>query len=162
MVEPDELSQHLCSGCHHAGLMRCRLGLTLETTPEREIRGRIVFSPDWAGANGAAHGGFVAAVFDEMFGVACAANGGWSVTASLTVSYRLPVPIDVAMVVHAWQEEHNGRKRVVRGDLRRADDDQLVADAHALFIDMRARPAQEAARDAMRTALRERDSDERA
>ena len=148
MVEHNNISQHLCSGCRHSGLTRCRLGLVLESTPEREVRGRIVFAPEWSGANGAAHGGFVAAVFDEMFGIACATNGGWSVTASLTISYRAPVPIDVPIAVHAWQEQHDGRKRIVRGELRRADDDQLLADAHALFIDLRVRPTREATRDA--------------
>lgn len=150
--EQRDVRQPLCGGCRHAGLTSCRLGLVLTTTPEREILGRITFTNEWSGANDAAHGGFVAAVFDEMFGVACAAQGGWSVTASLTISYRAPVPIDVPIVGRAWQSQHEGRKRTVRGELRRADDNQLLADAHALFIDLRDAHVR---RDAQRAAQRD-------
>lgn len=134
--DDDAHARALCAGCRDAGLARCRLGVEYEIGDDRVVRGTVTFTRQWAGANDAAHGGFVAAVFDEVFGIACAANGGWSVTASLTVRYRRPVPLDVRLRVTAEQVSRDGRKRTISGSITDPVSGEPLCTADALFVDV--------------------------
>jgi acyl-coenzyme A thioesterase PaaI-like protein len=100
------------------------------------ISGRVTFGAYFHGANGAAHGGSIALLFDEVLGIP--ANAGVATmarTAYLHVNYRSVTPVGTELQVTARTASVDGRKRIVRGELR--DGDRLCADAEGLFVELR-------------------------
>src|SRR4051812_6905923 len=78
------------------------------------------------------HGGFVAAAFDDLLGVAQMASGTAGFTGTLTVKFRRPTPLDTPITYEAGVKEHRGRKITCWG--RSYAGDELVAEAEGLFI----------------------------
>ena len=101
---------------------------TLDDGAEAEV----VFGPAFEGAPGRAHGGVVAAVFDDLLGMAMAGTRSIGFTGRLTVHYRNPVPIETAITFRLRTGESQGRKLHVHGDARLGD--QVLATADALMI----------------------------
>jgi acyl-coenzyme A thioesterase PaaI-like protein len=84
------------------------------------------------GARGAAHGGALAALLDELLGDLTSHIGQPAVTASLTVDFRAPIKLPRTIELRAWCERVEGRKLFLRGEIR---DGQIVAaEAHGLWI----------------------------
>jgi acyl-coenzyme A thioesterase PaaI-like protein len=103
---------------------------------ETSMRGVVTFGRYFLGANGAVHGGAIALLFDEVLGMP--ANAGTETmarTASLHVNYRSITPIETELKLTASLVSVNGRKRIVRGELR--DGERLCADGEGLFIELR-------------------------
>jgi acyl-coenzyme A thioesterase PaaI-like protein len=100
------------------------------------VRGRVVFGRSHLGGKGAAHGGTLALLFDEILG-RLASSGGRPVgrTAYLHVNYRHISPIDRELHLDATLDRIEGRKRFVSGRVR--DGDTVVADAEGLFVELR-------------------------
>jgi acyl-coenzyme A thioesterase PaaI-like protein len=100
--------------------------------------GLVTFSAVQEGFPGHAHGGWIAAVFDMVLGVATAASpapGG--LTGTLAVRYLRLTPIAVPLRFEAWYDRTEGRKTFVRGSLHRLDRDSprsLCAEAEGVFI----------------------------
>ena len=94
----------------------------LEATPEHE------------GGPGAAHGGWVAAVMDEVLGQLATEYAGKLVTANLSINYRKPVPVGEALIGRSRITARDGRKISVTGDLLLAAGEIVLASAEALFI----------------------------
>ncbi|GAB18008.1 hypothetical protein GOEFS_044_00440 [Gordonia effusa NBRC 100432] len=93
----------------------------------------ITFTRFNLGGNGAAHGGFVALLFDDLGGMAAALNiEGICRTAYLKVDYRSLTPLDSELTVRCWVDRVERRKVFVRGTLH--DGDRLCAEMDALFI----------------------------
>ncbi|MEU2006750.1 PaaI family thioesterase [Rhodococcus sp. NPDC019627] len=84
------------------------------------------------GAGGAAHGGLLAALFDEVLGRACEQWGPPSVTASLTVNYLAPIRLPTDVEVRGRCADIDGRKIRVEGEIRQHD--QVAATASGLWI----------------------------
>jgi acyl-coenzyme A thioesterase PaaI-like protein len=100
------------------------------------IAGRAEFRPFHLGGNGAAHGGTLPLLFDEVMGrVANSGNRPVSRTAFLTVNYRSITPIGVMLNVDASVDRVEGRKRWVSARLTNGA--TLVADAVGLFVELR-------------------------
>ena len=97
----------------------------------RRARRRVVRT-GVRGRAGRVHGGMVAAVFDDILGMAMARVRSPGFTGRLTVHYRAPVPMNQRIEFRAWGEEPNGRKLVVHSEARL--DGRLLAEAEALFI----------------------------
>ena len=99
------------------------------------MRGRVVFTRIYLGGNGAAHGGTVPLLFDEVLG-RLNSSGGRSVgrTAYLHVNYRHITPIGRELELEATLDRIEGRKRFITGRLR--DGDTVVADAEGLFVEL--------------------------
>jgi hypothetical protein len=98
-------------------------------------RGRVVFSRYYLGGNGAAHGGTIPLLFDEVLGrLANSADRPPARTAYLHVNYRNITPIDRELVIEARYEREEGRKRWSSGRL--LDGDLLLADAEGLFVQL--------------------------
>ena len=105
------------------------------STPD-EVRGTVVFRRAHLGGNGAAHGGTIPLLFDEILGHL--SNDGErpiARTAYLTVNYRQITPINRLLHLDATVDRQEGRKRWVSGRLR--DGNTLVADADGLFVELR-------------------------
>lgn len=129
-----ELPQHYagCFGCgdHPAGL-RMRFRVVAEHT----VGCDLVLARHHQGAPGIAHGGLVAAAFDEALGAAQVFSGELAVTASLTTDFRAPVPVEVPLHLRARLDGREGRELRISAELRRDDaDGARLATAHALFL----------------------------
>jgi acyl-coenzyme A thioesterase PaaI-like protein len=92
----------------------------------------VWFGPAFEAAPGRVHGGMVAAVFDDILGMAMARVRSPGFTGRLTVHFRAPVPMNQRIEFKAWGGEPEGRKLVVHSEARL--DGRLLAEADALFI----------------------------
>ncbi len=93
------------------------------------IEGSVTFGPAYEGPPGHVHGGFLAAMFDELLGFAQLAPG---FTAYLHVNYRRPTPLNATLHLEAYVDRVDGRKRYVKGVCRL--DGTVLTDAEGLFI----------------------------
>jgi len=120
------------------------IGLANPLSPPIELRqsgdrvvGRVTFGSAYEGPPGCVHGGYVAAVFDEVLGAAQSMSGTQGMTAHLGIDYRRPTPLHRPLRVEGWLDEHEGRKIWAKGAIRldEGDTDQpVLAEATALFI----------------------------
>jgi acyl-coenzyme A thioesterase PaaI-like protein len=102
---------------------------------ETSLRAKVIFGRYFLGGNNAAHGGAVALLFDEVLGgPANAGVGTMARTAYLHVNYRSVTPIGKELEVTARIVSIDGRKRIVRGELK--DGERLCADAEGLFLEL--------------------------
>jgi hypothetical protein len=95
----------------------------------RRTQGRVRFAAAYQGPPGHAHGGMVAAMYDELLGRSQLAAG---FTGSITVTYRRPTPLHRDLDVAAWVDRADGRKRWVHGTCHL--DGVLLTEAEGLFI----------------------------
>lgn len=115
----------------HAGMPPFVLDLS---DPER-IAAEVTFGSSYLGGGGAAHGGMLMTVFDEIMGVqATMRERSLSRTAYLKVDFRAMVPIGTPVRVMTWFERVEGRKRFLRGEMWNGD--VLCAEANALFVEL--------------------------
>ena len=91
-----------------------------------------VFSTSYEGPPGGVHGGYVAAAFDELLGVAQMVTGMAGFTGTLTVRYRALTPVGRRIDFTAWPADTEGRKVTMQA--RATVDDAIVAEAEGLFI----------------------------
>jgi acyl-coenzyme A thioesterase PaaI-like protein len=90
------------------------------------------FTAPYEGPPGYAHGGYVAAILDEVLGFAQSLTGNPGMTARLQVRYRSPTPLDRALRCVGLVERVSGRKISTRATLHAGD--QLCAEAEGLFV----------------------------
>jgi acyl-coenzyme A thioesterase PaaI-like protein len=84
------------------------------------------------GAPRRAHGGVVAAVFDDVMGYVLVLHRVPAFTGRLTVHYRAPTPVGLDVTVRARLRKRDGRKLYMEAEMRHEGD--LIADAEGLFI----------------------------
>jgi acyl-coenzyme A thioesterase PaaI-like protein len=110
--------------------------IQLDEQDEKHAVGRVTFGRFYLGRNGAAHGGAIPLVFDEVMGRLSNTGGRPpSRTAYLHVNYRSITPIDRELQVTARFEREEGRKRFLSAELH--DGGTLCADAEGLFVGLR-------------------------
>lgn len=108
----------------------------LDEQDERHAAGRVTFGRFYLGRNGAAHGGAIPLVFDDVLGRLSGAGGRPpSRTAYLRVNYRAITPVGRELQVTARFDREEGRKRFLSGELR--DGGTLCADVEGLFVGLR-------------------------
>jgi acyl-coenzyme A thioesterase PaaI-like protein len=88
------------------------------------------------GAPKRAHGGIVAAIFDDVMGYVLVLHRVPAFTGRLTVNYRAPVPMGVDMSVRARMAHRSGRKLFMTSEMRLADDPEhpVICEAEGLFV----------------------------
>ena len=97
------------------------------------VAGTVLFGPYYLGGNGAAHGGTIPLMFDEILGRLANSGGRPSQrTAYLHTDFRSITPIGKTLKVRAWVVSTDGRKRVLRATLHHGD--VLCAEAEGLFV----------------------------
>jgi hypothetical protein len=112
------------------------LPLVLLESTATFLRGRVVFRRLHLGGGGAAHGGTLPLLFDEVLGrLSNSGDRPTARTAYLKVNYRHITPLDTELDVDARFERQEGRKRWISGRLLHGD--TLLADAEGLFIQLR-------------------------
>jgi acyl-coenzyme A thioesterase PaaI-like protein len=83
----------------------------------RVVRGFGRFGPAYEGAPGILHGGFLAAAFDEILGMATLLSGRAGMTRELRVRYLRPTPIDVDLEFAGRFDRAEGRRISVSGEV---------------------------------------------
>lgn len=106
--------------------------ITYHDQPDGSLTGSVTFGRFFLGGNGAAHGGAVALMFDEVLGRIANQHCPVARTAYLRTDFRSITPIDVTLAIRASRVGEAGRKRIVRAELRHGD--TLCAEAEALFV----------------------------
>lgn len=109
------------------------MGVAIEVHRAGDVAvARVALGAAFEGAPGRAHGGIVAAVFDDTMGFVLSMHGTAAFTGRLTVSYRAPTPVGETIEFRAWLREVDGRKLWIDGSAHHGD--VLVAEAEGLFI----------------------------
>jgi acyl-coenzyme A thioesterase PaaI-like protein len=93
---------------------------------------QVTLGPAFEGAPGRAHGGVVAALFDETMGLVMSLSTTPAFTGRLSITYRAPTPLGEQLEVRARLADRTGRKITVTAELRCGD--QLLAQGEGLFI----------------------------
>jgi acyl-coenzyme A thioesterase PaaI-like protein len=96
------------------------------------VHGRATFGSAYEGPPGCVHGGYVAAVFDELLGATQSLAGNPGMTGTLTVRYRSPTPLHTELHLEGRLVGVEGRKIFTEGRLLAGD--RLCAEADAVFI----------------------------
>jgi len=81
----------------------------------QHLKARIWFGPETEGPPGHAHGGSMAAVLDEVLGLAAWAAGYPIVVGNLNVSFRNLLPLQKVVTVESRVISAEGRKVMVHG-----------------------------------------------
>jgi acyl-coenzyme A thioesterase PaaI-like protein len=97
-----------------------------------ELRAQVWFGPETEGPPGHSHGGAMAAVFDEVLGLAAWTAGYAIVVGNLNISFRNMLPLGSVVTVKSTILSVEGRKIKVKGRLVKGD--TLFAEAECLCI----------------------------
>ena len=92
----------------------------------------VALGAAFEGAPGRAHGGVVAAVFDDVMGFVLSMQRTPAYTGRLTVSYLAPTPLVTELEFRARLRERSGRKLWIEGEATAQGD--RFAEAEGLFI----------------------------
>lgn len=98
------------------------------------IVGDVSFRIEHEGAIGFAHGGAVATALDDALGILLMKLRRPAVTARLEVDYRRPAFINRRYTLQAQCDRIEGRKLWL--EARLLEDDQVVAEARGLFLEV--------------------------
>jgi acyl-coenzyme A thioesterase PaaI-like protein len=83
--------------------------------PEKHLKARIWFGPETEGPPGHAHGGSMAAVLDEVLGLAAWSAGYAIVVGNLNINFRNLLPLHKVVTVETKVVSAEGRKIMVHG-----------------------------------------------
>jgi acyl-coenzyme A thioesterase PaaI-like protein len=123
----------LCSGCTPA--RTCRLGIQgMRATGPDEVTFELACASEYEGTGGVAHGAWIAAVMDEAVGGLPQSQGVSCVTASLTVDYLAPVPLERPLVLASRVESREARRWSVVAELRLSSTGPVLARARARMV----------------------------
>ena len=112
-----------------------KMGIEGDGGRDSVVIGHATFEAAYEGPPGCVHGGFIAAYFDEVLGMAQSLSGNPGMTVNLTVDYRSPTPLKKPVVFRGWVVSVEGRKISVAGSLHHGE--TLCAEAKGLFVSMR-------------------------
>ncbi len=105
--------------------------------PDQSLVARIWFGPETEGPPEHAHGGSMAAVLDEVLGLAAWATGRAIVVANLNIDFRSLLPILQVVQVDTEVVSIEGRKVLIRGKLWDGKE-KVYAEADCLCIEIQA------------------------
>ena len=106
--------------------------MKLWVVDDRTVHGSVRFTGAYEGPPGSLHGGFVAAVHDEILGLANSLNGSPAMTGTLTVVYRKPTPLYTDLRLEATFDGADGRKQYCSSRLYAGD--ALCNEADGIFV----------------------------
>jgi acyl-coenzyme A thioesterase PaaI-like protein len=97
-----------------------------------DVVATVLLRPAFAGAPGRAHGGIVAAVFDDVTGFVIGRLGEPAFTGELTVRFEAAVPVGVPLEVRTRLDGRERRKLFISGEMRA--DGAVVARCRAIYV----------------------------
>jgi acyl-coenzyme A thioesterase PaaI-like protein len=142
LAEGDDLQilrpkpENHCVGCGQANPYSLRLTF-VRNRRDRVVRTWVTPDERMQGSLGTTHGGLVSLLLDESMGKTLSSAGIRAPTARLLVNFRRPMRIGEQYEVRAWIDTQQGRKQFVKGEVRSVDDQTLIAEAEALFLQLR-------------------------
>ena len=80
------------------------------------------------------HGGIIYSALDDVTGNIPYQNGLTAHTARCEIRYRQPLREGQTVLLKGWTEKTKGRLMVLRGEARRKDDNELIAECTASFL----------------------------
>jgi len=112
------------------------LELETVTRPDgtKAVAGRVRMGHRYEGPPHGVHGGWVAALFDEVCGAVQGLVGGSRVTAVLKVRYRHVTPLDEELRFEGWATGQRGRRLVAKATCHAGD--TLTAQAQGLMVEV--------------------------
>lgn len=123
----------LCGACRAAST--CRLGVEREWLDADDVATfELVCPPNQEGGPNVAHGGWTAAAMDEMLGHVPLLHEQMSVTATLTVNFKKPVPVVRPLAARASIEKVEGSKWFISGELLLLPGRSVLATASGIWI----------------------------
>lgn len=114
---------------------------------ERHLVARVWFGPVTEGPPGHAHGGSIAAVLDEVLGLAAWAAGHQVVVGNLSINFRNLLPIQTVVQVNTRLVSVQGRKITVHGEVCCLDGGIVYATGDCLCIKIDTRELDKNGRD---------------
>jgi acyl-coenzyme A thioesterase PaaI-like protein len=100
--------------------------------------GRVTarFTPDenHVGYENTVHGGIIYAALDDVMANVLYLQGIKAHTARCEIRYRRPLQVGQAIDLQGWIESERRRLYILKGEARRADTGDVVADAEASFM----------------------------
>jgi len=113
--------------------------MTITTSTDANGRvnvvGNVTFGSAYEGPPGCVHGGFIAAYFDEVCGIAQAITGNPGMTVNLSIDYRTPTPLYKPLEFRAYVVSTEKRKIITAASLHHGE--TLCAEAVGIFVSMR-------------------------
>lgn len=109
-----------------------RVEVVREPGQAEYVEGRVRLGQAYEGLADAAHGGWVAAIFDDMLGAAQGLLDAPGVTAILRTRFREVTPLGEELRFRAWIHEQRGRRIVIKGTCHAGE--TLTADAEGTFM----------------------------
>jgi acyl-coenzyme A thioesterase PaaI-like protein len=106
---------------------------------QKRVVARMRFARAYEGPPSYVHGGVLASAYDQILAYANRANGVGGLTASLTVRYRRPTPLDTELQFESWTEEVGEQKIVARGECRAGG--ELLTECEGIFVRINAERA---------------------
>jgi acyl-coenzyme A thioesterase PaaI-like protein len=123
----------LCGGCTRSG--NCRLGLGREILLEDgTTETDLVCTPDHEGGPDVAHGGWTAAIFDEVLGHVPMLHGQLAVTGRLSVTFVKPVPVGRPLRAVARIDKREERRWHVSAELTLSATGAVLGSAEATMV----------------------------
>jgi acyl-coenzyme A thioesterase PaaI-like protein len=109
-------------------------GVDIQVQPTSgDVTARVTFRKGFEGPPGRAHGGMIAAVFDDVTGFIIGRIGQPAFTGELTVRYVGPTPIETPLTMTARYDGRERRKIFISGELT-TDDGTVTATCKAIYI----------------------------
>lgn len=102
---------------------------------ETDVLAFVTLRAQHQGPRGHVHGGWIATLFDDVLGHAAERVDARVLTGLLTVTYRLPVPLERCLELRTRVDAVGGRKITASGTLALAEKpDALLAEAVGTFV----------------------------
>lgn len=99
---------------------------------EGKAFGSVTLGYLYEGNDGIAHGGWVAALFDEFLGTAQVLSGRAGMTATLKTRYHRPTPLNQRLTLEGYVKAVEGRRITLRGKM--FAEGKKVASCEGLFV----------------------------
>jgi acyl-coenzyme A thioesterase PaaI-like protein len=96
---------------------------------------RTRLGPAYEGAPGRAHGGIVAAIFDDVMGFVTSMRREPAYQGQLTIRYVAPTPLDTELTIRAWPVERRGRTFTVAASIEAAGIETARATGVHVLVD---------------------------
>lgn len=125
----------LCGSCRETG--RCRLGVDAIMAEECGSTATVRCAELFHAGPRVAHGGWTAAMFDDVMGRTLGKRGLPVVTATLTTDFLKPVPVAEPMIVTVRIDAHEGRRWMLSAYLRLTGSDVDLARAGGVWVERR-------------------------
>lgn len=99
---------------------------------EEDVIADVALPRAFEGAPGRAHGGMVAAIFDDVTGFVIGKLQEPAFTGELTVRYLAPVPVDERLEIRARLDGRERRKLFISAEMRAHE--KVIATCRAIYI----------------------------